>query len=214
MILGITGGVATGKTTVTAMLGTIGLHRGFIVHSISADAIARDLLDPGTALTKQVIEHFGKRVAIDDDSEIIDRPALASLVFADDSARRWLEQLLHPQIIAQLEEAGRPYKGFSTESPLDRTVFAMEIPLLFEAGLESLVDQILVTMCPLETQIARIVARREGNTRDGAILQIAAQMALEEKAARADYVIDTDQPLDAVGRDLEAIFDRLLAAGV
>ncbi|HEY3331301.1 MAG TPA: dephospho-CoA kinase [Capsulimonadaceae bacterium] len=211
MILGITGGVATGKSTVCATLHALAAERSKPLAVISADAIARDLLDPGTPATMAVIEKFGESVTLAGDPEVIDRRELGAIVFDDEAARRWLEKLLHPTIIQQLVDAGAPFKGRKAQGLDGQTILVMEIPLLFEANLEYLVDRILVTRCSEDLQVERIVARKAGMSEADAHRQINAQMPIELKVAKADYVIDADKPLDEVSRDIAQVLDSLTA---
>ena len=209
MILGITGGIATGKSTVSSLLQAIAEERGRPVAALSADAIARDLLDPGTPATLAVIEKFGQSVTIDEEPDVLDRRALGSLIFSDDSSRRWLENLLHPRIVEQLTESSTPFKGRRAEGRDGKSVLLMEIPLLFEANLEYLVDRVLVTTCPESLQLTRIMLRRQGTSETEAQRQINAQLPQETKIAKADFVIETGKPVEAVRRELGDVLDAV-----
>lgn len=209
MVLGITGGVATGKSTVVGMAPNMALRTGSACPTVSADAIARDLLDPGTHYAQAVIEHFGPDYALSGQRDVVNRTALARLIFGDVEARRWLEALLHPPIVEALREAGASYRGVAARTAKGLNIMVMEIPLLYEAGLENLADQVLVTRCAQSTQIRRILSRRAGITEQDALQQIQSQLPQDDKARRADYVIGTDQSLDSVLRELEQVFDEL-----
>lgn len=211
MIIGITGGIATGKSTVSAMLQSVGEAHSEPMATISADAIARDLLDPGTPATLAVIERFGPECTIPGQPDSLDRRVVASRIFQDERDRRWLEQLLHPPIIAQLAEAGGPFKGRTALGIAGKGVLLMEIPLLFEKNLEYLVDRILVTYCPEPLQVERIIARRPGTTETDALRQINAQLPLDVKVKKADYVVDTGKDIKNVEGQLEGVFEALSA---
>lgn len=191
-ILAITGGVATGKSTVTQMLGILGAP------TLSADALARDLLGPGTEASRAVLAAF-PQCALPGRREEIDRPALGRVIFADAAARAHLEALTHPQIIRALHEAAARWRA------QPGACAALEIPLLFEAGLESIADSIVVAACPLATQVARLRARL-GIDDAQARQQIGAQWPLEKKKQRAHAVIDTGCSLQDTERQTQALW--------
>ena len=181
-ILGITGGIASGKSTVTRMFHELGAK------VVDADAIARTLLLPGKPVAEAVIRAFPDCVDAADGA-VIDRRALGSRIFQDAGARRLLESLTHPPIIADLSDRIRTYR----DDPAFGLVVA-EIPLLFEANLEALVDRILVVSCSETVQAERLMARLSVDAAE-ARRQIGSQLPLADKAARADYVVTTDGSL-------------------
>ena len=193
-VLGVTGGIATGKSTVTKMLAELGAP------TISADAVARALLVPGTPTTLAVLAAFPASAA---SSEAINRRALAQIIFADAQARKRLESLTHPPIIEALRVQIAAWRA-SSAAP----AAAAEIPLLFEAGLEGSVDEIVVAACAETVQKTRLIAR-DGISEEEARQQIAAQWPLEEKIARADAVITTDAGLEDTRRQVEALWESL-----
>ena len=198
LILGITGGIATGKSTVTRMLADLGAS------TISADALAHDLLAPGTPATRAVLDAFP--TCADPDGQTIDRRALGRLVFADPAARAHLESLTHPAIVAALRDQIALWRA-SDEAP----TAAAEVPLLFEAGLESLVDRIVVVTCSQPVQIARMLARGRFSLEE-VHRQLAAQWPLAQKEARADYLIVTDNPdtsLENTQHQVESLWKKL-----
>lgn len=196
-ILGITGGIATGKSTITRLFAELGAP------TTSADMLAHDLLAPGTETTQVVLKAFPSAAdAADPTGRTIDRRALGRMIFADPDARRRLEALTHPAIIAALSAQAAAWRA----QPMPRAA-ALEIPLLFEAGLESLVDSIVVVACRDETQIARLQARL-GIDPAEARQQIAAQWPLSEKRAKADYIILTDDGLEDTRRQVQTLWDQ------
>ena len=201
LILGITGGIATGKSTVTRMLAALGAP------TVSADALAHDLLAPGTAATQAVLAAFPACVdPADPDGRTLDRRALGRLIFADEGARARLEALTHPAIIAALRTQIALW-GQSDQAP----AAAAEIPLLFEANLESLVDRIVVVTCTPSDQSSRLLARGRFSEQE-ARQQIAAQWPLAQKEARADFLIttaDCDAGLEETRRQVEALWNTL-----
>ena len=194
-IFGITGGVATGKSTVTQMLAEEGAL------TVSADDIARAQLAPGTALTKAVLIAFP--LCRDATGQGIDRRALSHLIFADTQARTQLEALTHPAIIAALKAQIEEWQSYSTARAC-----AVEIPLLFEADLGRLVDVVVVVACEETTQIMRLQTRQVIDEAE-ARRQIAAQWPISAKIARADIVINTDKGLEDTRRQVQALWDTL-----
>jgi len=194
-ILGITGGVATGKSTVTQMLSELGAP------TISADAIARIQLAPGMETTRAVRDAFPD--CGDPAGQGIDRRALSKRIFADPVQRTRLEALTHPAIITALITRISEWRTAGSG-----VAAAAEIPLLFEANLESLVDCVVVVVCTEVTQVARL-QERQGMTEAEARRQIAAQWPLPSKIDRADVVITTDKDLDDTRRQVQALWDSL-----
>jgi dephospho-CoA kinase len=191
-VVGLTGGIASGKTTFADAL------RARAVPVVDADALARAAVAPGTPALGEISRAFGPGVLAADGT--LDRKALAAAVFADPDARRRLEAITHPAVrramteeTARLAAAGHPLVFYDT-------------PLLFEVGLERLLDSVVVVWAPPEVQRARLVARDRLST-DDAEARLAAQLPIDEKAARADIVVEN------VGApaDLGAKADRLLA---
>lgn len=202
-VLGITGGVASGKSTVTAIMGELGAA------TISADSIAHELTAPGAPLALDVLKAFGAEYASAENPKAIDRAKLAAHIFADAEARRRLESITHPPIIAEQERRVSALK----ESRSFKLI-ALEIPLLFEAGMAAHVDKILVAYCARKTQLARLAERHPNLSPAEVEARVDAQTPLTEKARLADYVVDTDMPLDHVRRQLSLLFDKLTAGKV
>jgi len=183
--IGLTGGIASGKSTVAAMFAEHG------VCVVDTDVIARDLVVPGAPALAEIAEAFGPEFI---EGGELDRGRLRRLVFADAGRRRRLEAILHPRIReAALERAAGcpgPY-------------VILVVPLLFESGFDRLVDRALVVDCPPALQIARLTARDEIG-REEAEAIVAAQMGRDERRSRADDLIDSSAPIDATrGRVLE-----------
>jgi dephospho-CoA kinase len=193
----LTGGVASGKSTVAELFGA----RGIPV--IDTDEIARQIVTPGRPAYRQVLEAFGPEIR--DDSGALDRRRLRSLVFADPVQRRRLEAILHPAILEEMkrrsEKAGGPYQ-------------ILVIPLLVETTGGSDVDRILVIDSPVELQIRRLLAR-DAENEPQARAMIAAQASREERLVAADDVIvnDSDRAaLDVAVAALDAKYRALASA--
>lgn len=186
-LVGLTGGIASGKSTVGHMLRDAG------VDVIDADVLAREAVAPGTVGLAAVHERFGDAVISSDGT--LNRPILGALVFVDDGARRDLNAIVHPEVarlaaerLQALREAGA-------------TVAVYEVPLLFENGLDAVMDTTILVACPDDVQLARIMAR-DGLNEAQAQARVAAQMPLAQKRLRAAFVIENDGDLDQLRRRL------------
>lgn len=196
IILGITGGIATGKSTVTQMFADLGAP------TASGDAIAREVLEPGTPQTAEVAAAFPSAVA-SVDPVTLDRRVLASIIFADDFARNRLEEILHPPITDELR---RRIAEFRTLSGVPMA--AVEVPLLFEAGLTSMVDKIVVVTVDEETQVARLQERLKID-RAAAEQQLQSQWPLSRKVEAADYVVDAGVSIETMRSLVQTIWSQL-----
>lgn len=188
-VIGITGGIATGKSTVLAML----RRRGIPV--ISADQLAREALRPGTRAYRRVLARYGRSVRGSRGS--LSRKALAQIVFADPAERRWLERRIHPVVIRELRRFVQRHSG----------TLALDIPLLFEARLERLVDEIWVVFARRSQQLRRLEHRGLG--RCEALLRLGAQMPLSRKCRLADAVIRNTGTLQQTRARVEILLDKL-----
>ena len=187
--IGLTGGIASGKSSVAALL----KKRGCPV--LDADVFAREALTPGTSASNAVVARYGKRVQKDETSEI-DRAGLASIVFNDPNERSWLEQLVHPIVQRRFDDALRALP--------DAPIVILMIPLLFEAGLEAWCSEIWVVRCTALQQKERLMARNN-YTDTEATQRIAAQWPIDIKAQRADSVINNIGLIDDLNDQLDAL---------
>lgn len=197
-IVCLTGGVGSGKSRVAALLGQLGAA------VLSADEVARALLQPGTDAFRAVVQAFGPEVLSPDGS--LDRRALARRVFADPAARRRLEAITHPAIRAELLRRLAELRAATAPPP----VVAVEIPLLFETGARYPCDEIWVVYAPEEVRIQRVMAR-DGLTRDEVVARLRAQWPLEDKLPLADVVIDNGGPWEETERQVRRHWQRLRA---
>lgn len=192
--IALTGGIATGKSYVTRALAARG------VPTIDADALAHAALAAGSAGAQAVRRRFGDAVFTADG--LVDRRALAAIVFSDPAARQDLESIVHPLVYERIE---------SWFDSLPAAPFAVaDIPLLFETGRDEEFDRVIVVACPLDLQVRRVVARDRVPEAD-ARARIAAQWPIDDKVARADYVISTDGTFADTDRQVDALIDRLRA---
>jgi len=193
MILGVTGGIAGGKSTVVALLADLGAR------VISADQLSRELVEPGRPALKALVARFGKAILNPDGT--LDRAGLGAQVFADPQARRDLEAILHPAI-AELSRQ-RLQDAVQQMGPDGLVVY--EAPLLFEAHAEDRVDQVLTVTVDEAVQLQRLMQRDQCDE-TAARQRIAAQMPQAEKARRADYVIDNSADLTRLKTQVEQLY--------
>ena len=187
--IGLTGGIASGKSSVAALLE----ERGCPV--LDADVYAREALAPGTSASNAVVARYGERVKKDGTSEI-DRAGLGSIVFNDSNERSWLEQLVHPIVQRRFDDA--------LQAMPDAPIVILMIPLLFEAGLEEWCSEIWVVHCTALQQKERLMARNNC-TEAEAMQRIAAQWPIDIKAQRADSVINNSGLIDGLQDQLDAL---------
>ena len=195
--IGLTGGIASGKSTVASML------RDLDCPVLAADALGHELLEPGQTAYAEVVREFG--IDILDSYGNVDRTALGEIVFADAEKRERLNKILHPRIqeiiqkwFAALDQVGGP--GLAV----------VEAALIVEAGYQKDLDKLVVCWCRRAQQIERLMER--GLTEEQALLRIAAQMPMEEKRAMADETIDCSGPIEETEREVGAVIRRLLDA--
>lgn len=190
IIVGLTGGIGSGKSTVSAALAA----RGAVV--IDADAITRELQEPGQPVFDEIVEQFGPSVVGPDGR--LDRQALADIVFHDEAKRKALEAIVHPAVGAEIATR------LAAEVGTDHVV-VLDVPLLVESGRDDLAGTIVVDTDP-EVAVTRLVEQR-GMSEADARARMASQISREERLAHADLVINNDGSLD----DLEAEIDRAWA---
>jgi dephospho-CoA kinase len=202
--VGLTGGIGTGKSTVAEMLAALGA----VV--IDSDRIVHELQAPGAPLLAEIAAAFGPELIRPDGS--LDRAALGARVFRDDAARRRLNALVHPAV--GRESARRLEAARAAGAKL----VVLDIPLLFETRLQGSaskanlgVDAVIVVYAPRELQIRRQL-ERNGYSREEAERRVDAQLSIEEKRARADFVIDNAGSREDTERQVRALYERLVAA--
>jgi len=175
LVIGLTGGIATGKSTVTKMMKRLG------VPVIDADQIARQVVEPGRSAYQAVIKQFGEDILLDNGQ--INRPKLGSIVFADKEKREQLNQIVHPAVRQEMLQLRDQYIERGVKSVV------LDIPLLFESKLTNMVDKVIVVYVPKQLQLKRLI-NRDQFTEPEALQRINAQLPTIEKAKQADAVID------------------------
>jgi dephospho-CoA kinase len=178
IVLGLTGGFGTGKTTVAGLLRAAGAK------VIDADKIARRLLDSCPAVSKKIIREFGSQIV--KKGHTIDRAKLAEIVFNDTAARGTLNAIVHPEVVREIKKE-------ITQSP--KRCIVVDLPLLFEAKLEYLVDKIIVVKASNAQQLERLLERTTLSKTE-IIKRIHAQMPLSYKVRKADFVIDNSGTIE------------------
>jgi len=181
--LGLTGGIATGKSTVANIL----LSEGVII--LDADQIAHKNMKPTGLAYPGILEFFGPDIL--DKHDLIDRKKLGATIFSSEQKRLKLNQLTHPYVRDVLQEKTREYQELEASNQ-KKYILVLMIPLLFESELSYLVDQTMVVYCPEEVQLSRLMQRNQLSSME-AEQRIRAQMPIETKARRADFLIDNSQ---------------------
>ena len=192
LVVGITGGIGSGKSAVTDYLETLGIT------VVDADKVARVVVEPGTSGLAAITEHFGMDVLLANGG--LDRAALRKIVFDNHNERKVLEEITHPrirdEIIRQLSEASSPYVVLSS-------------PLLLESGQNTLADYVVVVDVPEEVQLKRTMARDDNS--EALVKQImAAQLDRQTRLSRADALIMNDTSLQELYERVEALHEDLL----
>ena len=189
VVVGLTGGIGSGKSTVAAMLAA----RGAVV--VDADAIARQVVEPGGPAYQPVVDRFGPGILGADAT--IDRRRLAAVVFADPAERAALEAIVHPAVRAGVAEQ------VAAEAAAGTRVVVVEIPLLAEsAAARTGLQGIIVVDCPEDVAVARLVAQRQ-MAEDDARARVAAQASREQRLAIADFVVDNSRDRDELAAEVE-----------
>jgi dephospho-CoA kinase len=197
--VGLTGGIASGKSVVSAELRRLG------VPVVDADAVAHEVIEPGRPAHGEIVARFGPTVV--GGNGAIDRQSLGRIVFGDAAARADLERMTHGRVMA---EVARRLADFAA---VGHPIAVCEVPLLFEAGLAALFDHVVVVAASEETQLARVAAR-DGLTGHEAAARLAAQMPTAEKVRAADEVLWNDGGLEDLRAQVRALRDRLRGAAV
>jgi dephospho-CoA kinase len=196
MILGLTGGIATGKSTVAAML----RERGITV--VDADAIAREVVEPGRPAYEAIVRHFGQDVLLPDGQ--IDRKKLGEIIFSNEAERQVLNEIVHPVVRKEMREQAE-----QAERAGEQIVF-MDIPLLFESKLQHMVHKIVVVYVPASTQLVRLM-ERDDLDEEQAKKRLRAQLPIEQKKLEADFVIDNQGTREETEKQVDELLATLQA---
>jgi dephospho-CoA kinase len=197
VIVGLTGGIASGKSAVTAMLRELG------VEVIDADVIAREVVEPGEPALEDLVARFGAQILTSEGR--LDRAALGQVVFADVQARQELGQIMHPRI------GQRMWQRAEQAGEAGHRWVVYDAALLVENQLHLLLDSLIVVAASAPTQLERVMAR-DGLDEEAARARIASQLPLEQKVAVADYVIDNEGSLEQTRAQVQAVYAQIDAA--
>lgn len=197
MIIGLTGGIASGKSTVSAML----KERGYPV--IDADIIAREAVDPGQDAYEKIVQAFGEEILHEDKS--IDRKKLGSVIFNDKAKRQILNEIVHPAVRKEMKRQAHEYKESGYQTVI------MDIPLLIESNLLHMVDKVLLVYVPRTLQLERLM-KRDGSQREEAESRIASQLPIDEKKSYADAIIYNEGTIEKTEQQLDALLVQLGAS--
>ena len=192
---GLTGGIASGKSTVAAMFRELGAR------IIDADELAREVIRPGSPAFAEIVSHFGREIL--DASGEINRKRLGEIVFADAAERATLNAIVHPAIMARRKELIASYDASDSSA-----IIISDAALIYEAHIESCFLRVIVAWCRPEQQLERLMSKT-GLPREQAERRIAAQMPTEEKRRRADYVIDCSGSIEETRRQVAALYPEL-----
>ena len=195
-LVGLTGGIASGKSTVAKILQSLGAA------IVNADDLAREVVEPGHEAWKEIVAAFGADILQSD--QTLDRQKLRTLIFNQPEARKRLESIIHPRVRALAEERIRDYAAAGYP------VAIYEVPLLFEGNLQEWLRPVILVACDLDTQRRRLESRDHLGAAQ-AQKHIDAQMSLEEKRRLADYVIENNGTLEDLERQVEAVLEKIKA---
>jgi dephospho-CoA kinase len=186
-IIGLTGGIGTGKTTVSNYLAT-----AYHLPVLDADIYARVAVQLGSPVLKVIADHYGSDILLPDGT--LNRQKLGQIIFSSEDERRWLEQQIHPYV--------RDY-FVKTINELTAQTVVLVVPLLFEAGMTDLVTEIWVVRCSEHQQLERLMQRNQ-LAREQAQARINSQMPIEEKCDRADVILDNSSTPEALLKQVDA----------
>ena len=195
LLLGVTGGIASGKSTVARMLEKLGAPM------IDFDVLSRVVVEPGKPAWKEIITYFGEQILRED--KTLNRRVLSEMVFRDSEKRRKLESFTHPRIY---EEFARRVKQITKADP--EAIIQGVVPLLIEANLQSIFHKVILVYIPAEMQIRRLM-EREPISRETALQILKSQLAIEEKRKYADYIVDNSGSLEETRRQVEEVWIQL-----
>jgi dephospho-CoA kinase len=195
-LIGLTGGIASGKSTVAAILQRLGAA------IVNADELAREVVQPGTSGWQEIVETFGVEVLQPD--RALDRQKLRKIVFDDSAARKRLEAVIHPRVRALAEQRIKEHAAAGFE------IVVYEVPLLFEGNLQDALRPVVLVAADSLTQKRRL-QERDQLAQAEAEKHIAAQMSLEEKRRLADYVIENDGSREHLERQVRDVLARIKA---
>lgn len=193
LIIGLTGGIASGKSTVSSMFSS------FNIPVVDADKISREVVEPGEDAYNEIRRIFGENILKED--QTLDRKQLGAIIFADEEKRKQLNAIVHPAVRKEMLQQRDTYVDQGEQCVI------LDIPLLFEGNLTRFVDKVIVVSVDEDVQLNRLMARDQ-STKEEAELRIRSQMPIVEKAKLADAVIDNNGTFENSHRQLENILKK------
>jgi dephospho-CoA kinase len=193
-LIGLTGGIASGKTTVAKILERLGAA------IVDADTLAREVVEPGRDAWKEIVETFGAEVLHPD--QTLDRQKLRATIFDNPAARKKLESIIHPRVRALAEQR------IDEHAAAGYKLVVYAVPLLFEGNLHEWLRPVVLVACDIHVQKKRL-QQRDRLSAEEAQKHIDAQMSLEEKRRLADYVIENDGNLEDLERQVQAVLSKI-----
>ena len=196
--IGLTGGIATGKTAISNYLADT-----YKFPILDADIYAREAVHPGSPILNSIVERYGVLILLPDGN--LNRSELGNIIFCNASERQWLEQQIHPYVRRRFVEATQIcIAALSQVSQKNTLTFVLVVPLLFEAQMTDLCTEIWVVYCSPEVQLERLM-QRDGLSCDRASARINAQMPIAQKCQKADVVLDNSSTLDSLFLQVDAL---------
>ena len=192
-IIGLTGGIASGKSTVSNWL----ISQGYPV--VDADIAARKVVEPGMPALREITEAFGRDILLEDGT--LDRKKLGAIIFSDEEKRQTLNAIVHPAVREWMRQETE--RAFSEGA----SVVIMDIPLLFESKLTHMVEETVLVYVSMETQLKRLMDR-DGYSEADALARIHAQMPIDDKRKLADYIIDNNGPVSETIEQVKEIMKQ------
>lgn len=204
LLVGLTGGIATGKSTVSKML-----HEDHELPVVDADVIAREVVEPGTSGYKKIVNHFSPltdNLLYPDGT--LNRPELGKVIFADEKQRNVLNGIVHPAVRWEM------FKQVMWRWVSGYRMVILDVPLLFESKLDRFCGTTLAILCDPEVELTRLLKRDTHLTKEQAEQRIASQMPLDQKRQLADFVVDNDKDLDYLQSQLNQVVEQITPAPI
>ena len=195
-LIGLTGGIATGKTAISNYLADT-----YKFPILDADIYAREAVHPGSPILNSIVERYGASILLSDGN--LNRPELGNIIFCNPTERQWLEQQIHPYVRQRLVEATQSYISQLSLVSTNTLTLVLVVPLLFEANMTDLCTEIWVVYCSPSMQLERLI-KRDGLTCDRANARIQTQLPLDQKCQKADVVLDNSSTLHSLLSQVDA----------
>lgn len=195
--IGLTGGIATGKTAISNYLADT-----YKFPILDADIYAREAVHPGSPILNSIVERYGADILLPDGN--LNRSELGNIIFCNASERQWLEQQIHPYVRRRFVEGTQICIAALSQVSQNTLTFVLVVPLLFEAQMTDLCTEIWVVYCSPEVQLERLM-QRDGLSCDRASARINAQMPIAQKCQKADVVLDNSSTLDSLFLQVDAL---------